>query len=984
MKRNHATRGFTLVEIAIGIVLLGLVLLAFAGMTSVVQKSAGNTRSYADAQQNARAALDFVTAQLRAAGSDIAAYDGQGSIVHAGPYQIAFNADIDGGDVVDGEQPMTAIEKDTNVPTAGTPIYTAPKTYASGAETVVFTFDSDGSGVVDDSDQGDNDEENNKNPHLYVLKQYRYGMSGGQAEVRDSDVAMLRGPVAYDDGDLPAVLFEYYYDDDNDLSTADKLWGDTDGNMVLNAAEIKALTDMPSNTLYGIRMVKVNVTAEGNARSTKDNQGFASVVMSSRVYIRNADSHDAAHIYGTVFYDANSNGVKDNGESGIKGVVLVASPINRKTQTDTFGQYSIPVDGGTYTVKETVPSGYTATTATSVSVTIVAGETKNVDYGVKSGDKAGYVVGTVWDDVNKNGVNDGESGIPDVVVELSNGMTGKTRASDGYFRITAPLGTYTVTEIDPTGYSSTTSNAFPVSLANDGDSVVVHFGDAIGGTEGTLHGYVFVDEDKSGGMSGSEKGLVGVTLTLSNGATTTTDAAGYYQFLLQPGKYDIYELDMDGYTSTTPNIVYGIVIDTGIKVQQDFGDILLKDLTFVEVAIGDTQRPLSVSTGDFKEDNNGDPDIVLGTPAPTNNLFFWLNGYTGPGTALTNLFNKTPSMSRKAMTDVNAVKWMERNGDGYLDVVTGQESSGNNLFVWYNDGVKHDFGKSPDETVTSGFSSATTRLKLTEVNGDGYRDLLVGLKSKTSTFSGGVDVRVALGKGSFASQQVITSTAKGTNLGVVTGIGMGDLDLDLDNDLVVASNNGNYWGHLDLFENDGSGNFTWTKRLLAKGAVNDVAVVDIANDGNLKPDLLVGVSEAKNVGGVQVWLNKDGVFGVDDTSGFVYDADTDAKVPDNYYTVSGEALAVNAANLDGDLFPDLIVGTRTSSFYTGDLLVVQAIGSKNETVTNVKVNVAGEVVAVELGDMNLDSFSDIVITTRTSASAGKLAIYFLNDPNVFP
>jgi prepilin-type N-terminal cleavage/methylation domain-containing protein len=45
MKRNHTARGFTLVEIAIGIALLGLVLLAFAGITNVVQKSAGKTRS---------------------------------------------------------------------------------------------------------------------------------------------------------------------------------------------------------------------------------------------------------------------------------------------------------------------------------------------------------------------------------------------------------------------------------------------------------------------------------------------------------------------------------------------------------------------------------------------------------------------------------------------------------------------------------------------------------------------------------------------------------------------------------------------------------------------------------------------------------------------------------------------------------------------------------------------------------------------------
>jgi prepilin-type N-terminal cleavage/methylation domain len=132
MKRNHTARGFTLVEIAIGIAILGLVLLAFAGITSVVQKSAGKTRQYTDAQQNARAALDFMTSQLRSAGSDIQAYAGQGTIVHAGPEQVAFNADIDAGQVINGEQPQTAIDKSkagNTVPTGGTAIYTPTATF---------------------------------------------------------------------------------------------------------------------------------------------------------------------------------------------------------------------------------------------------------------------------------------------------------------------------------------------------------------------------------------------------------------------------------------------------------------------------------------------------------------------------------------------------------------------------------------------------------------------------------------------------------------------------------------------------------------------------------------------------------------------------------------------------------------------------------------------------------------------------------------
>jgi hypothetical protein len=163
-----------------------------------------------------------------------------------------------------------------------------------------------------------------------------------------------------------------------------------------------------------------------------------------------------------------------------------------------------------------------------------------------------------------------------------------------------------------------------------------------------------------------------------------------------------------------------------------------------------------------------------------------------------------------------------------------------------------------------------------------------------------------------------------------------------------------------------------------------VAVADLYNDGYFLADIMVGVSEAKNVGGVQVWLNKGGVYGVDDETGYSYDPDTEAKVPDTYYNAGGEALAVRAARLDLDLYPELIIGTRSSLFYTGDLLVIQEPGTKNEKTTNVKVNVAGEVVTIDVADMNKDSSQDIVVTTRTSATAGKLAIYFLNNLSVIP
>jgi type II secretory pathway pseudopilin PulG len=992
MERNNRTRGFTLVEIAVGIALIGLILLAFAGMTTVVQKSAGRTRQYTDAQQNARAALDYITEQLRAAGADIAAYEGQTTIVHAGPYQVGFNADLDQGQTLNGETPMASLNTDMSpntVPDGGTVFYTPAKTFASGAETVVLTLDSDGSGVVDDGDRGDEVVENGRNDHVYVLKQYRYGYVAGAAnEKRAADVAMLRGPVAYENGDNPPPLFEYYYNHDGDVTTADRLWGDTDNNGKISSGEAGNLTAVPDSLLHAVRMVKINVVAEGNqvAGANVGDDGFVNVVMSSRVWIRNVDIRESSRVYGVVYLDADGNGQRDAGEPGIPQVKLTIESTGRKTTTDGYGYYNIPVSGGSYSLVESDPAGFTSTTPNKVAFTVAPGEKHSINFGDGNGLKFGYVVGTVWDDKDLDTVKDGdEEGIPGVMVQVDGKYSGKSNDA-GYYRITVPVGSHTVKEFDLVGYTSTTPNAVGANLANQGDSVVVNFGDAIGQNTGTLAGHVYLDDDEDGVRDFAEQGLSGVSISLSNGSSMTTDAEGYYEFSLDPGKYDVYQLDLDGYTSTTPNLVSGVVIATDTTVTLDFGDILLKDLEFVEILVSDTDRPLSLSVADMREDTKLDTDIVLGTPSTggPGNLFFYINDYNDGSTPVSDLFDSNPTFTRKASTDVNAVEALELSGDKIADVVTGQEAyNGGNLLEWYNNG-NGKVGNSPDGVVTSGSSSATTRLRINDVNGDGIRDLLVGHRSKLSPFTGGFEVLGRSMDGGFSSLQVVTTNGKDTPLGVVTAMATGDLDRDGDPDLVLGSNQGDYWGHIDFFYNEGNGTYTWKKRVLAKASVNDVAVVELYNDGTLYPDVLVGISDASNVGGVQVWLNQDGVFGQPDNTGFVFDDDTDPRMPDAYYDAGGEVLAIAAVRLDADIYPEVVIGTRSSLFYTGDLLVVQGAGSGDQKTTNIKVNIAGEVVTIDFADFNKDSNLDIVVTTRTSASAGKLAIYFLDDPSVIP
>jgi hypothetical protein len=75
---------------------------------------------------------------------------------------VAFNADLDNGQTIDGESALSAISRahsPNTVPVSGTVIYAPPRDYQSDAETVVLTLDSNSDGVISSSDRGDEAEE---------------------------------------------------------------------------------------------------------------------------------------------------------------------------------------------------------------------------------------------------------------------------------------------------------------------------------------------------------------------------------------------------------------------------------------------------------------------------------------------------------------------------------------------------------------------------------------------------------------------------------------------------------------------------------------------------------------------------------------------------------------------------------------------------------------------------------------------------------
>jgi len=280
-------------------------------------------------------------------------------------------------------------------------------------------------------------------------------------------------------------------------------------------------------------------------------------------------------IYGTVFDDANGNGLRDDGEAGIPGVTVTLDE-ETSTITDEYGRYAFTVEASAdvHWVVETDPTGYFSTTPNVVYVDVDLSEGYRVDFGDTSTDSEFAVIcGTVFDDMDGDGVwDDDEVGIPDVSVTLDGTTSTTTDKYGRYTLIVWAAGSHTVVETDPADYFSTTPNKVHVD-ANLGYSYQVDFGDASTDSEfAVIYGTVFDDADGDGEWDGDEVGIPDVTVTLDGEASTTTDENGQYMFRLETASvHRVVETDPVGYMSTTPNKVH-VDVNQGHSYQVDFGD----------------------------------------------------------------------------------------------------------------------------------------------------------------------------------------------------------------------------------------------------------------------------------------------------------------------------------------------------------------------------------------------------------------------------
>jgi len=304
------------------------------------------------------------------------------------------------------------------------------------------------------------------------------------------------------------------------------------------------------------------VLPEGWYPKNPDDGAYEDIVLVCGQPIEGLDFVNARYgsICGIKFLDENENGIMDEGEEGMDGVLILLDGGEDSAVTADGGKFCFEdLLPGTYevSVDESSAPGYYPTTPNPIEVELGCGEKKEVFFGNAP---YGSISGTKWLDADIDGIWDAEEtvvieGIP---IKLYEGdppgalKAETTTDENGEYSFTdLKPGTYTVVEEGGDAYFSVTADSVVVNLSG-GEGAVVDFGNC---PYGRVEGLKFEDLDGDGDQDTGEPGLEGVTVTLSGeGAmakTTTTGEDGTFVFNnLLPGDYTVAETVPSGYYAT--------------------------------------------------------------------------------------------------------------------------------------------------------------------------------------------------------------------------------------------------------------------------------------------------------------------------------------------------------------------------------------------------------------------------------------------------
>lgn len=452
---------------------------------------------------------------------------------------------------------------------------------------------------------------------------------------------------------------------------------DLNGNQLLDASEPSTLTDSAGKYQFldlppdDYDVIEILPSEDWEVSIGFDNKLSATVVAGTQVTLDFANfslTHGA--IQGTIYNDLNFDGVRqidvETGEflePGLEGwTVFVDLNLNSIqdaaepfTTSDADGRYTfLSLLAGDYRLVEVVPAGW------SVSPLHDSQQTVNVDGGAVSiaDDFAnftplnGSIRGTIWNDINRNGIRDIntltglflEPGLAGwtVFIDLNRNrlrdVTEPTAITDGsgqYVLLDLQVGDYEIQEILPAGWevATTFNDAVTVTVFSGVESIAPDFANYNASVlgPGTISGSVWDDVNSNGVRDVGEPTLSGWTVFLDQNndgilspgePQVTTLSNGLYQFASVPaGTVSIGVVPTVGWRATNPpNNSRTLTLRGGQNLTGlDFGQVLLKDSSIRGVVFNDVnkngfrdsgERGLSGLTAYLDLNNNNvlDPD----------------------------------------------------------------------------------------------------------------------------------------------------------------------------------------------------------------------------------------------------------------------------------------------------------------------------------------------------------------------------------------
>ncbi len=266
-------------------------------------------------------------------------------------------------------------------------------------------------------------------------------------------------------------------------------------------------------------------------------------------------NREAAVIEGTVFNDADGDGVLDDGETGLNGVtVTLPGAVTPAVTTGADGKFNFRVETEGDVLLSTGNFGsYFRTTPPQVYLFAILGTTQTVNFGFSNSAVFGVVYGTVYHDRDANGLQSlGELGLAGVEVS-SGSATPAAVTTNPYGQYTLKFtgsATATIVETNPPEYISTTPDSVSRSVATgSSNNSPLDFADFKGIK---ITGLVFQDTNVNGARDTGEGGLAGAVVSANDKHYTTTGDGLYtlYVTLAGGGAVQISEADPAGYIST--------------------------------------------------------------------------------------------------------------------------------------------------------------------------------------------------------------------------------------------------------------------------------------------------------------------------------------------------------------------------------------------------------------------------------------------------